>query len=318
MQNDSNKIMVLFFLSCLLFSFRLEGNDEKVLLCGVCKNVSKSLDNTIRNLEELGSHFRDYEVIIYENNSVDDTPLKLTEWAQKNPHVVLMTETLPEAQVKVCRTQRIANARNKVLEVARQEKYQDYTYLIMIDLDFPYPWPIKEIVNSLNAPFEWDCIAANGIYPDGMYRDSLAFRSIVHPFGPELLGEEFWTRRRENKFRLGNTWLQVYSAFCGLAIYKTKTITQFSYSGVVTDDLKEFYKRVVSELPSDNHHLLTYLRDNNLDNSDIPILFKKNTIRWQQKDDDSIACCEHVTLHASMTVRGYDKFYINPEIVMRY
>lgn len=312
------------FLLFIFFQSLLAANnctENRLLICGVCRNVSGAIDNTIKSIEDLGSHFSDYTVIIYENNSSDDTAEKLTSWAKTNPKVVLLHETLSTKKLNLSRTTRIAKARNKVLAEARKKKYSSYKYLVMADLDFRHHWPTQEITQSINQAFDWDCISANGITESGMYYDRFAYRSREFPFGPELLDGDFWADLGPNDqgtwFTLTqNGWPQVYSAFGGLAIYKTATITQFTYSGTATKQLKKYYQNILSRTPSDTPHLIKYKNLNAKKAKDI--IFRKNCLAWQLPKDKSIAVCEHVTLHAAMALKGHGIFYINPKLIMRY
>src|ERR1700733_8851113 len=103
---------------------------EKVLICGVCKNVEQAVPVTIQSIGELGSRFLDYHVVIYENNSTDKTKELMQQWAHNKPHVTFLSETLTQQQLdhacemKVAnRTELIAMARNKVLDVAMLPQY---------------------------------------------------------------------------------------------------------------------------------------------------------------------------------------------------
>ncbi len=315
---------ILILLLCLHSLIFAENNDEhRVLICGVCRNVSAASENSIRNIEELGRRFKDYAVIIYENNSLDDTAQKFSAWASSNNHVTFISETLSKKELAQSRTCRIANARNKVLEVVRKEKYDKFRYLIMVDLDFRTAWPIDEIIHSVNQAFDWDSISANGITATGTYYDRFAFRSKDFPFGPELLDHEFWAELLPNdqgrwfKLPQATGWMPVYSAFGGLAIYKTETIRKFSYSGSVTPALKKYYKNILSDLSPDHPHLVKY-RTLNKKHSGNKVIFRKNCLEWQSPKDRSIAVCEHVTLHAAMALKGYRAFYVNPKLVMQY
>ena len=312
-------ILFLFFCGFL----QAENHDDDcIVICGVCRNVSSAADNTIRNIEQLGSNFSDYAVIIYENNSTDDTAARFANWEKTNSHVVFLSETLSKKKLAASRTVRIANARNKVLDIVRKKKYEKYKYLIMVDLDFTHPWPIDEIIRTIHQPFDWDCISANGITASGIYYDRFAYRSTDFPFGPELLDHEFWTDLPPDYngtwFRLPPNGLpRVYSAFGGLAIYKTDTIKKFSYSGTATKDLKKHYKNIVTAIAKDHAHLIRYQKITGQRAED-KILFRKNCMEWQADTDETIAVCEHVTLHASMALKGYDGIYINPKLIMQY
>ncbi len=284
------------FFTILLFSTSLFA--DSLLITGVCKNVSPACEYAIRNIEALGQRFKDYHVIIYENNSDDDTKQKFAAWAKQNSHVTFLSETLKENDLRLPRTVKIANARNQILKEVRKKKYEHYKYLVMVDLDFQSDWPIDEIVASTKLSFSWDAIFANGQAKDGSYYDRLAYRSHEFPRGPELGDQEFWQGLKTSWFSLSDSrWPEVYSAFGGLALYKTATIKQFSYSGKVTKDLKKYYKKI---LGTKN------------------FTFQQNCMSWQQPDDKTVAVCEHVALHASMALKGFGTFYINPKLIMRY
>lgn len=298
---------------------------EKVLICGVGKNIAPTMTNTIQNIEALGSHFADYAVLIYENNSTDQTKRKLQFWTKLNPHVVLQCEDVPTDKLPRSRTEKIARARNCVLAMARDPKYSDFKYLIMADLDFETLWPIAEILNTLKNPADWDCVSSNGHRFRGdlgeIYYDRYAFRDSSLPFGPELLGEGYWKNLDHTWFSLqGEEWIPAFSAFGGLAIYKTASILNFSYSGTVTEDLKQYYQHIIGTLPRSNPQLQAYLKiiglNGDADLSLIPIIFQENTPLDRPKDECIITCCEHVALHASLFLQGFGKFYINPKMIM--
>lgn len=301
-----------------------EAGNQKVLICGICRNVSFAIPNTIKSIETLGSCFADYAVIIYENNSSDSTAPLLTQWACSNARVNFVSEIIPTEQLAPARTIRIANARNIVLQLAQDPKYCDFKYLIMADLDFKEAWPVDEIVKTIESEIDWDCVSANGIYPNGDYLDRYAFRDKQFPLGPELIQHGFWNDVCQKPVKItGKDWASVYSAFGGLAIYKTASIINFSYSGIVTKGLEEFYKIIILSLPVNHHHLKLYLKQNHLNSTNdllsIPLNFQWNSM-WDNNPAyyKDVTCCEHVTLHAAMFLHGFDKFYINPKMIMRY
>jgi hypothetical protein len=312
-----------FYIFYALFANNLiicrEPLESKVIIAGIAKDTAFAVENTIKNIEKLGSHFKEYAVIIYENNSGDATPILYKEWALRNLCVDFTSEILSEVQSGGARTEKIARARNKVLDRARTDKYSDFDYFIFADLDFTCPWPIQAILDTIAAPYEWDCVSANGVRFSGAYWDRLAYRGMDYPLGPELLLNEFWDPLFANDdswFVLNSPeWKPVYSAFGGLAIYKMKSIIPFTYSGVVTEDLELYYKRIISNLSFDNQQLKRYLNLNDIQqevsSTEIPIVFR--TV-WY----DYVVCCEHVTLHASMALNGFGKFYINPHLYLTY
>jgi hypothetical protein len=307
---------------------------DKVVICGVCKDVATALPSSIESIERIGALFSDYRVFIYENNSSDDTPGQLKIWAQKNERVIAICEKLKHEELleatqsrtwdkKPFRTELIARARNIVLEKALQKEFDDYKYVIMIDMDFSKKWGIKGISNSLNQNVEWDAICANGVINGNLY-DRYAFRSYDLPLGPELLGDLWWTEQKAHPIHMmqkKSPLMPVYSAFGGLAIYKRSSIKGCRYSGTVTPELEVLTKQLIQEGKNrSNAQVLQYL---NLDTSSLEITSLNNdsqAIRWLINSGGFHApvCCEHVTFHAMMINNGHSKIFINPEMIRKY
>lgn len=317
---------ILCLICCFLchFSVYAAQIDEKVLICGIARNVASAAPNTIKNAEKLGNQFKNYAVIIYENNSTDNTVELFKNWAKNNSHVIFVHENMPDTRLAIARTEKIARARNKILSIARRSQYKGFKYLVMVDLDFLTDWPICEIVRTIASPIKWDAVFANGCVPSGSYYDRYALRNKQFPFGPELLGDFFWSNSRDTVFKLkGRSWVPTYSAFGGLAIYKTKSILRSSYSGTVTKDLKKYYKKIIRSLSVSNPSREEYLKlispykVGNRHSSEIPVIFRKNTLWEVPSGYQGKVCCEHVPLHASMYMKGCGKFYINPKMYMR-
>jgi glycosyltransferase involved in cell wall biosynthesis len=335
--------MKLFF---LLFPFLLIAApiQDKVLICGICRNVEKSVANDIASIEKLGSHFSDYRVIIYENNSSDKTAELMRAWAEANSKVLFLSENLTRQQaldaspMKVVeRLVLIARARNKVLDVIMREEYEDYKYVILADLDFRDPWDIANIIDTIQNPeHEFDAVFANGSY------DLLAFRSEEFPIGYELLGKPYWSLINGTRastffkkiFDKDSPWTQVYSAFGGVGIYKREAMKGCRYSATVTKDLErcliEWVKIPNGFLLKEYQEMLTKYPILDITTEHLyklhpsytPIgmrLFNQHGLGqiayFSCKTFQSLPCtCEHVTFHASMLLKGSNKIFINPRI----
>ena len=158
--------------------------------------------------------------------------------------------------------------------------------------------------------------------PKLFHYDMYAFRSKDFPLGPELIKDWFWNSLwEEDAFDLASDqWVPVYSAFGGLAIYKTSSLLPLSYSGAVTADLQRYYERIFSEMAPDNPQLSTYLRINGIkdvvDLGKIPVIFVENTNGEHPDYYHVPTCCEHVALHAAMAIHGHTKIYVNPKMIL--
>ena len=139
------------------------------------------------------------------------------------------------------------------------------------------------------------------------------------PFGPEIIGDVWWDDLFCNSFALKESeeWIPVYAAFGGLSIFKTEAILPFSYSGIVSENLKKFYEEIFSLLPLENPHRQHYLKQRglSLDREKAPIRFQfnSNSPRFNTIKYPLITCCEHVNLFASMRLKGFDKIFHQSE-----
>ena len=61
----------------------------KCCICGPVRNCGPFLDKVFQNIEKIGAQFEDYEIIIYYDQSTDNTLYKLKEYQQKNPRLKL-------------------------------------------------------------------------------------------------------------------------------------------------------------------------------------------------------------------------------------
>lgn len=310
--------MIHIILLLLSLTLPLSAINKKIVICGAAQNIAESFDYTKRNMEMLGEHFSEYKIVIYENNSEDITPYLLENWADNNPNVLIKSENIPNDKLAKARTERIADARNKILKEVRP--YWDFDYLLMADLDFTCDWPIQELLEVVKSPSEWDCVSSNGVDVHGSYVDKYALRSREYPFGPELLGFEWWQMVKDLRFELtGEEWLPVYSAFGGLAIYQMESIRGCYYSGSTTGDVKALYHKIIAETDRTNVHWLMYLaKIGHCGSGYIPVVFTYNT-SWEHAPNHLlVTCCEHIGLHAAMHKNGKAKFYVNPKMKMYY
>ena len=205
-RNFQSKINIRLFVFITVLSFLpLDVKavlPEKVVICGVCRDVEKPLPHTIEIIEQIGALFSDYRVIVYENNSQDNTTCLLKKWAQENSKVVALSEKVQYADLAIqivnlkegdfFRPELIARARNIVLERAMSEQYNEFTHVIWMDMDFKIPPAFEGFTEIFKSDKEWDAVVAYGIDPPGTYWDWYAFRDAAYPIGSELLGNFWW------------------------------------------------------------------------------------------------------------------------------
>ncbi|MDD4157763.1 MAG: hypothetical protein PHY08_14465, partial [Candidatus Cloacimonetes bacterium] len=257
-------LVCVALISFCLFSLhaQIDPKQEKVLIAGVGKDIAFALPYMIPKIESLGTQFADYRVIIYQNNSVDNTEQLLLEWAYKNSKIIIVTETLSEEALYMrtkahtlkdnapCRMELIAHGRNEVLKRSWAQEFDGYSYLIMSDLDFTVGWEVAGVLSCFTYDEPWDAMTANGVRGhDNYYYDRYAFRDATHPFGPDILRRFFWKDLEQNplKFASQDPLHRVYSAFGGIAVYRREALKGCWYSGLATDEYKALLATIIDQ-----------------------------------------------------------------------
>jgi hypothetical protein len=219
-----------------------EDNNRGIVLCGVCKNVVSTLPVIRAAFEDLAAKAGvPCWAVFYENNSDDGTDAELLKWAAEAPDQVRVKcekftkeEELSRCVARTCdnqpcRMERIAFARNKLLDmleggyaspltpssswnyVPRTPPHQETTEqttgkcneggvwgtvgsLVMIDMDNPVPFPVDAILKCIaRDPDGFDALVCNGLNSAGYIYDTYAYRDAQFPFGPEIMRDVFWS-----------------------------------------------------------------------------------------------------------------------------
>jgi hypothetical protein len=320
--------------------------NQKVIICGVVKNAEEFIKTSIGICINTGELFEDYRIIVYENNSTDKTKEilnSLKDGSCKNKLRVI-SETIDNETIKrsskiwaytkitgsdhPCRMEQIANARNKLLEEIKKPDYNNFSYIIMIDLDTNY-LDTNGIIDSFNNHKleSWDVIYANGIDKYGYYYDKYALRchSNLFLFGAELYGDDFYLRRNNTiiKFEEDEKLVSVLSAFGGIGIYKKEVFNECYYQSLIDKSIVDFYSNLLSNLPEgaipiDLMNL--FEKPCNKFSGGFVSNYRNNHtgemkhLYWKKCNGYNQPClCEHVYLNINLVKRGY-KIFINPKL----
>ena len=238
---------------------------NKTLVIGVlARDCVFRLKNNIPLVEELGSMFRDYYVVVYENDSVDGTKECVQQWAKENAHVIAISEQLHQVTIppkskqnvkptkSLWRIQKMAGFRNRILEEVHQRFSPDYFCFIDIDIASFIPSSVVEAIEK--APTDWGALCASGhlyysksdgsVLPANFQYDAYAF--FPEGSSPEKMGKSTVA----HKWHLISAWsaeklvrrheyASCRSAFNGLAIYKWDVMKNLRYSAVQNEELKK-------------------------------------------------------------------------------
>lgn len=247
-------LLTLVIFTVLLFGFmkcrKVEEGFEQtnmssmnVIFAGTVRNCEPYIKNILGHIEKCGKKFNDYAVVIYENDSNDNTRAILNKHKKANYHYIF-EDNITEPR----RTMRLANGRNKVLEKVKQlnSERNYYSYLIVLDMDdINNSGTFVDSIDSCFTPLnDWDVLTGN---QTGRYYDIWALRK------PGVIDYDFMRERKTADFRkhaeiehlLGHTHfeknglLEVDSAFGGIAIYKISALKGCKYVGEYDDDGSE-------------------------------------------------------------------------------
>ncbi len=210
--------------------------EQELIICGLARDVMQALPRTIARIERLGGKFKNYRVVIFENDSTDGTLEQLQYWQKVNERVEIISEKLGArkwGQVQdLGRMAQMATYRNRYLEHIREQQYQ-FDYLIVFDLDIPLGFSYDGIAHSFGYE-NWDLVGSNGILvppygdpiPNPIFYDAFAFRPKGN-IPPKSL-----QKINALQFQRGEELVPVDSVFGGLTIYRAAGILAGAqYSG---------------------------------------------------------------------------------------
>ncbi len=217
---------------CENYEVEIENKNKfsSAVIVGCARDIEKFLDNTLKKIEMIYNLFQKSQIIIYENDSKDNTLKKLNEWKNKSN---LSIKIINERNVQGLRTHRLSNCRNILLKEALKFEYE---YFIVIDLDDVIQSLDKEsILSSLNYKNDWSVLCSN---QNKNYYDLWALRTLDDwmPYDCWECNKikndiKFCVNNRYKNLKKQSELIEVVSCFGGLAIYKTKSIKNCKYYG---------------------------------------------------------------------------------------
>jgi hypothetical protein len=226
-------------------------NHLNVIFGGTCRNVSQYIAKNLDNINNAGSKFNSFVLIIYENDSNDGTRNILLNRKQQN-YIYLFEDNVMEKR----RTMRLQNGRNKILQEMKKMNHKNqYTYFIMLDMDETTVG--GSFVNTLDTCFvkypleTWDVLTGNQC---NLYYDLWALRKSG------VIDYDCWRHDGSKteevnhllsslKFTVRDELIPVDSAFGGIAVYKISSIENCVYVGEYKDGSEkcehvEFHKSI--------------------------------------------------------------------------
>jgi len=213
---------------------------QRVVICGLARNLEHVLPATITRFERLGEMFLDYRAVVFENDSHDATREILADWAAGNRRVAVLSERIgdPLNPCKRCprRGTRMAKYRNRYRDYVA-ERFAHFDVAIVIDMDLAAGFSYEGVCNTFGHR-NWDFVGSYGI----IFRRA---RIIGIRIGPIVrMHYDAWAFRRLGddtalttryvnamKWRRGDSLVRVNSCFGGLGVYRIEAILRSRYEG---------------------------------------------------------------------------------------
>ena len=269
-----------------------------IIVCGCTKNSASYIQHEINNILNLKSLFLSLDIVIYENDSTDNTK-NLLKSMEKNKKLTLISESGIQARLKY-RTMIIAHGRNKLVEFVISR--DTYDYMIMVDLDnVMRDFDKQGLIDAFSYDLKtWDVLTGNC---KNIYYDIWALRLNKNKWNTNH--DKIWNRCLDydcwdmvnHKYQQGFneksyhikpfqkhiprelSLLEVDSSFGGIGIYKVSKIKNCKYYG---------YTRYCS---------------------------------CKKYDISSGECmretCEHVSFHEDMIKKHNAKIFICPQLIIK-
>jgi len=229
-------------------------NNKKILITGVIRDGEKKLAAEIARLKKAFSDFEQIYWFIVESDSDDKTVEILSSIANSDQKFEFISLGRLADKIKY-RTERIAHCRNLYLKkIKNDEVYQDIDYVVVADLDGVNNALTQEAVKSCFNRTDWSVCTAN---QSANYYDIWALRHPIwspvdcwehHRFLCQFLHSTESQKQSDLTFGAiyskmivipqDAQWIEVDSAFGGLAIYKKECLKSGSYIGLTSGGLE--------------------------------------------------------------------------------
>jgi len=238
-------------------SVHKEFSKASIVITGLARDVSNVIEQEVLHLKDAFSDFEKVSFFIVESDSSDSTVEKLRMLASRVDNFRFLSLGVLQEQIPE-RIARLAHCRQICADFVVT---QDFDYVAVSDLDGTNSLLTKDAVRSCWLQDNWDVCLAN---QKGPYYDIYALRHdewCKQDYGQEIAflenkGMHPMKARREavlkkqRKIPPNSSWIEVDSAFGGLAIYTAKSFSVGKYDSIESNTGKTicehvtFHKRI--------------------------------------------------------------------------
>ncbi len=215
-----------------------EMKNHKVIFTGITRDNGRDIPTMLAVFYKIGSMFEDYRVVVFENDSSDNTLKILKEAEARDSKIKIISKKFNLKKMPSIKF--IADIRNQYLREIESKEYDDFDIVIIFDMDMKYGIDLRAIKHSFSIIDEWEAVCSNGIFTrDGRMYDAFAFRNDEFFYGPNEVGMEWYLRKirpsAQKIYPVTGNLIKVSSCFGGMAIYKKKYIRGCRYDSINED-----------------------------------------------------------------------------------
>lgn len=224
----------------------------KCCICGPVRNCGPFLDKIFSNIEKIGALFNDYEILVFYDESSDNTLDKLKEYQVINSRLRFYVN---KKLVSKYRTHRLAYARNFCLNYVKSLDHNEYPFFIMMDFDDVNCKEVKpDVLSKYLARNDWDGLSFNtspkyydiwalSIYP---YCFSYIHFNVTKTNSYYVIQDYIENKLKKLK---PDELLRCISSFNGFSIYRLSKFLHTNYDGQIRFDLiPEHYIKMHSKV----------------------------------------------------------------------
>ena len=217
-------------------------SESSILIVGAVKNISATLEKDLNRLDRALINFKTVSYVLVESNSSDNSDRTLDKIRKKRPDFDFVELHATES-VSCSRTEKLAKARNRYLEYLDDlSSSQKPDFVAVVDFNDLNKKLSPESIQSCWEKSDWDVCTAN---QNGHYYDIWALRHKY--WSPNDCWAQFnfllslgvrkdkayasSINARMIRIPMDSAWIEVDSAFGGMAIYRAETLKSARYVG---------------------------------------------------------------------------------------
>lgn len=214
---------------------------KKIVIGGLFYNSSKVFNKFKNRMNYLQNYFKDIQIVIFENDSIDNSRILLLNWEkqQKNINIIKCKENnfcllnkkkaISHGIFSNCRMKKMSQYRNIVKKYV-DDNFSNYDYFIVIDTDARGAFSLDGLAYSFGINTEWDVMSAYGSVGIVLTLGNLIYHDYIAYLDNYISIESLKKIIAINLTNKNDDIIKVNEAFGGLSIYKMSSIKNSDYT----------------------------------------------------------------------------------------